>query len=71
MTSQMMTLLGAVGAMLAFLLAGLPSETPLYLKLVLGVANAGLTYYLGQTNTGTVPPPPQRIDVRVEEKHAP
>lgn len=55
MTAQMMTALGAFGAMLAFLLAGLPNDTPVYIKLILGAANAGLVFYLGQTNKGTVP----------------
>lgn len=57
MSSNMMTLLGAIGAMLAFLLAGLPAETPIYAKLLIGVLNAGVTFYLGQTNKGTLPEP--------------
>ena len=55
MSSNMMTILGAVGAMLACLMAGLPAETPLYLKLLIGALNAGLVFYLGQTNKGTLP----------------
>jgi len=55
MTAQVMTVLGAFGAMLSFLLAGLPNDTPVYIKLVIGTFNAGLVFYLGQTNKGTIP----------------
>lgn len=53
MTSGMMTFVGAVAAALAFLLAGLPAETPVYVKLGIGTLNAALSFYLGQTHPGT------------------
>ena len=71
MTGQMMTLLGAFAAMLAFLQAGLPPETPVYIKLLIGAVNAGLSYYLGQSNRGTLPPPEQKVTVTVAEPPKP
>lgn len=53
MTSGMMTALGAVGAGMAFVVAGLPAETPVYIKLLLGAVNAGLVAYIGKTHPGT------------------
>lgn len=67
MSSRVMTLLGAVGAALAFLQAGLPNATPAWVKLGLGATSAFLAYYLGQTNKGTTAQPAQRIDVTVTE----
>lgn len=54
MTSQNMTVLGAFAAMLAFIQVGLPVETSVWIKLVVGAANAGLSTYLGLTNKGTM-----------------
>ena len=53
MTSNQMTALGAAGAMLTFALMGLPPTIPVYIKFVMGMLNAGVTFYLGQTNKGT------------------
>lgn len=55
MSSQVMTLLGAIGAAISFLLAGLPDNTPWWGKLGIGALNAFLTFYLGQSNRGTAP----------------
>lgn len=52
-TSAQMTLLGALGAGLAFINAGLPPETAWYIKIGIGAMNAALVFYLGQTNKGT------------------
>ncbi len=67
MSGQAMTFLGALAAMLAFIQVGLPAETPVYLKLAIGAANAGLSYFLGQTNKGNLPPPEQKVTVTVTE----
>ena len=67
MTSQMMTLLGACAAMMAFLQAGLPAETPLYVKIGIGALNAFVSTYLGLTNRGTSPIPEQKIQVTMTE----
>ena len=48
-----MTIIGCVGAGLAFIMASLPPETPIYIKLTIGGINAMLSFYLGKTNTGT------------------
>lgn len=48
-----MTTVGAVAATIAFIVAGLPAETPIYVKLCLGAVNAGLSFYAGLTHAGT------------------
>ena len=53
MTSIMMTALGVGGAVVAFVAAGLPTDTPDWVKLIFGALNAGVSFYLGKTNTGT------------------
>ncbi len=53
MTSNQMTLIGVIAAMTAFVVAGLPQDTPVYVKLMLGSVNAGLPFYTGLTNKGT------------------
>lgn len=53
MSSRNMTIFGAIGAGLAFLSAGLPDETNLFIKLILGAFSASLSFYLGSTNQGT------------------
>ena len=53
MSSQAMTVIGCVSAGLAFMLASIPPETPVYVKLAIGCLNAILSFYLGKTNTGT------------------
>lgn len=52
-SSQQMTAIGSVAAGLAFLQFGLPDDTPQYVELLIGTANAGLSFYLGKTNKGT------------------
>lgn len=54
MSANVMTAIGALCAMLAFVQAGLPFETNMYIKLSIGAINAALAYYLGHTNQGTV-----------------
>lgn len=66
MSGQLMTLLGAIAAMLAVIQLGLPAETPTYVKLIIGAVNAGLSYYLGQTNKGNTPPPEQKVSVTLD-----
>ena len=53
MTSNQMTAIGIVTAMIAFVVAGLPTETPVYVKLALGCVNAGLSFYTSLTHPGT------------------
>jgi hypothetical protein len=48
-----MTILGAIGAMLAVVQGSLPSDVSVYVKISLAAVSAGLSYYLGQTNQGT------------------
>lgn len=65
MPGGIMTLLGAVGAMLAALQVAIPTDSSTMVRGVLGAVNAGLVYYLGQTNKGTTPQPDQKITVKV------
>lgn len=53
MTSSMMTLLAAIGAMISFALSQLPADTNVWVKLLLGTLGAGISFYLGYTNKGT------------------
>lgn len=53
MTSNQMTIVGIVAAMTAFIVAGLPVDTPIYIKLTLGSVNAALSFYTGLTHMGT------------------
>jgi hypothetical protein len=70
MNSQVMTLIGAIAASLQFIQAGIPADSPLWVRLCIGSVGAGLSYYLGQTNKGTsqLPLPEQRVNVTVTEK---
>jgi hypothetical protein len=67
MTNQVMTLLGAIGAMLAVIQLGLPENTSWSVKLGVAAVNAGLSYYLGQTNKGTTPQAPQQVEMTVSQ----
>ena len=53
MSSAVMTGLGVLAAGLAFIQAGLPTETAVYIKLAIGAVTAMLSFYLGKTHTGT------------------
>lgn len=53
MTSNTMTGLGGAGAALAVVQTQLPSDSPEWLRLLVGVAVAALNIYLGYTNKGT------------------
>lgn len=57
MTSQAMSIIGAVGFALAFLVGGLPAVgAPPWASLVLGAVNAGIAGYLGKTHPGKKKP---------------
>lgn len=64
MTSQTMTILGTVSAMMAFALVSLPMDTPQYVKVILGIVNSGLIFYLGKSNPGTESGPPVIVEVK-------
>lgn len=67
LTATHMTLLGAFGAGLSFVLAGLPMGTPWYVKTFLGSVNAFLVFYLGQTNKGTIKEPEPSIIITPQD----
>ncbi len=72
-SGQVMTIIGAFCAMLAFLQVGLPGDTPVYVKLSIGALNAFLSYYLGQTNKGTIVPVEPKVIIQsttVDKKDA-
>lgn len=48
-----MTMLGAIAAMITFILAGLPADFNPLTKLIIGGINAFLIFYLGKTNSGS------------------
>lgn len=52
-SSNMMTALGTIGVMLAYMLPILPADTPFWVKVLIGTTNAGISFLLGKTNPGT------------------
>jgi hypothetical protein len=52
MTSQTMSVIGAVGAALTFMTANLPADTPTWVTVVMGGICAGVTVYLGKSHPG-------------------
>ena len=70
-SSSIMTMIGVLGAMCAYLQSQLPPETPVYLKLLVGTLSAGISFYLGVTNRGSTPPPEQKVTVTVQDQPKP
>lgn len=52
MSSNMMTILGSINAMLGFALANFPDNTPYWAKLIVGSLVAGLGFMIGKTHPG-------------------
>lgn len=50
--AQLHTLIGAVGAMLAFGLVSVPDGWPVWYTYGLGILNAGVAFYLGSSHPG-------------------